>query len=276
MNFFQIAEFFRFYRDAVTKYQLHSPFVFELACAVVEDERWYYAFRDVEEIRQKMLQSDVVLNVEDFGSFNRSNTNEEGSVQKRSVRSITRRAGSSAGQGQMLFRLATHLQPRSMLELGTSVGIGAMYLASAVQEARYVSLEGSAEIAHVARMNLDWLGLLKNTEVREGPFEMTLAGALKDLQHLDLVFFDGNHRLEPTLRYFEECLPFAHEKTVFVFDDMHWSEEMAEVWERIKDHSRVTLTLDFFELSLAFIDPDFREKQHLSILPALWKPWRFF
>ncbi len=276
MNFFQIAEFFRFYRDAVTKYQLHSPFVFELACAVVEDERWYYAFRDVEEIRQKMLQSDVVLNVEDFGSFNRSNTNEEGSVQKRSVRSITRRAGSSAGQGQMLFRLATHLQPRSMLELGTSVGIGAMYLASAVQEARYVSLEGSAEIAHVARMNLDWLGLLKNTEVREGPFEMTLAGAQKDLQHLDLVFFDGNHRLEPTLRYFEECLPFAHEKTVFVFDDMHWSEEMAEVWERIKDHSRVTLTLDFFELSLAFIDPDFREKQHLSILPALWKPWRFF
>ncbi|MBC7778005.1 MAG: class I SAM-dependent methyltransferase [Phycisphaerae bacterium] len=283
MNLFQIAEFFRFYRAATTKYQLHSPFVFELACAVLEDERWFYAFRDVEEIRQKMLKSDVVLHVEDYGSGGGSSQSAVGAGQdplaatkKRSVRSIARRAGSSAGQGQMLFRLATHLQPHTMLELGTSVGIGAMYLASAVREARFVSLEGSSDTAHVARMNLDWLGLAKNTEVREGPFEETLTKALQDLQDLDFAFFDGNHRPEPTLHYFEECLAFAHEKTVFVFDDMHWSEGMAEAWEQIKNHSRVTLTLDFFELSLAFVDPDFREKQHFKILPARWKPWRFF
>ncbi|MDO8367989.1 MAG: class I SAM-dependent methyltransferase [Saprospiraceae bacterium] len=281
MNLFQTGDFFRFYRNAVTKYQLHSTFVFELACAVLDDERWFYAFRDVEALREKMLASDVELTVVDYGSGSRpfaAHAEQQASSKekKRSVRSVARQSGSSAGQGQMLFRVASHLQPGTILELGTSVGIGAMYLASARREARFISLEGSPEIAHIARMNLDWLGLTENTEVRVGHFQQTLSAALKDLKPLDFVFFDGNHRLEPTLRYFEDCLAFAHEKTVFVFDDMHWSTDMAAAWETIKNHPRVTLTLDFFELSLAFIDPNFREKQHFNILPARWKPWRFY
>lgn len=272
MNFFQIREFFRFYCKAVTKYQLHSPFVFDLACAVLEDKRWFYAFEDVEEMRQKMLSSDLAVEVLDYGS---GGSDTHRAVKERSIRSIARRAASSVGQGQLLFRLAQHLQPQTMLELGTSVGLGAMYLASAARDARFLTLEGSPEIAHVARTNLDWLGLAKNTELREGPFEQTLFPALRDLQKVDFVFFDGNHRPEPTLRYFEACLAFAHEKSVFVFDDVHWSEGMAKAWAQIKNHPQVTLTIDFFELSLAFADPDFREKQHLEILPARWKPWRF-
>ncbi len=271
MNFFQIGDFFRFYRTAVTKYQLHSPFVFELVCAVLEDKRWFYAFQDVEGLRQKMRASDVVLAVTDFGT----GQDKAGKEKMRSVRSIVRQAGSSPEQGQLLFRLANHLQPRTMLELGCSVGLGAMYLASAVREAQFLSLEGSPEIAQVARMNFDWLGLSDCVEVREGPFEQTLSTALSDLKRLDFVFFDGNHRPVPTLHYFEACLAFAHEKTVFVFDDVHWSKGMLDAWEQIKNHPRVTLSLDFFELSLVFIDPDFRIKQHINVVPASWKPWRF-
>lgn len=282
MNFFKISQFFRFYRAGITKYQLHSSFVFELACAVIEDKRWFYAFRDVEAMRYKMLASDVRLNVIDYGAGNLNAMESVGNGQhpivvgkKRSVRSIARLAGSSARQGRMLFRLAHYLQPRTMLELGTSVAIGAMYLASAAREARFCTLEGSPEIAQVARVNLECLGLEKNVEVTEGPFEQTLTTVLQDLKRLDFVFFDGNHRPAPTLQYFEACLAFSHDKTVFVFDDAHWSEGMSGAWEQIKCHHRVMLTLDFFELSLAFIDPGFKEKQHLQILPARWKPWRF-
>jgi len=270
MNFFQVGEFVRFFSAAVTKYQLHSLFVFELACAVLEDKRRYYAFSDVELMRQKMLASEVVLNVTDFG------IGQSTRPKKRSVRSMARLAGSSKEQGRMLFRMANHLGPKKMLELGTSVGIGAMYLSSAVRDAEFISLEGSPEVAHVARLNLEWLGLDKQASVREGPFEQQLLPALQTLQQLDLVFFDGNHRPEPTLGYFEACLAYSHEKTAFVFDDMHGSAGMAEAWEQLKDHPRVTLTIDFFELSMAFIDPDFREKQHIKIVPARWKPWRFF
>lgn len=269
MNFFQVREFLNFYRTAVTKYQLHSTFVYELACAALEDDRWYYAFRDVETLRQKMLSSDAALNVVDFGTGSTK-------ASKRSVSSIARRSASSKRQGQLLFRLANHLNPQTLLELGTSLGISTLYLASAVRESRIISIEGSPETAQVARLNLELLGLDPNVEVREGAFETQLGPALQDLKVLDWVFMDGNHQREATLLYFEKCLAVAHKKTVFVLDDTHWSAGMAEAWVQIQNHPRVTLTLDFFELSLVFIDPDFREKQHFKIVPARWKPWMFF
>jgi predicted O-methyltransferase YrrM len=110
--------------------------------------------------------------------------------------------------------------------------------------------------------------------VRTGPFEQTLDKALHDLGQVDLAYLDGNHRLEPTLEYFEKCLVHAHDETIIVLDDVHWSEGMTEAWRTIQAHPRVRMTLDLFDISIVFINPNIREKQHYSIVPYRWKPWR--
>jgi len=264
---FRLRQFFKFYSAAVTKYQLHSPFVYELAETVLDDKRWYYAFRDVEMLRGKMLSSDIVLNIRDFGT---------GEDRKEPLRKIVRRAASTTRQGRRLFRLANWANPHTMLELGTSVGIGSMYLISGAGAARMVSLEGCPETAHVARTNLELVGLQGKVDIRTGPFDQTLPPALEHLKEVDFVFFDGNHRTAPTLEYFEKCLQFAHKKTVFVLDDVHWSATMEAAWSQIQQHPRVTLSIDFFGLSLVFINPDFKQKQHLKIVPSSWKIWKFY
>ncbi len=274
MNIYLFRQFFQFYRSAVTKYQLHSPFVFDLATAVVEDTRWYYAFRDVELLREAALASDTVLEVTDYGTGG-SGSGEAPGRYSASVRQIVRKSSSTPDQGQGLFRLVNWARPHTILELGTSLGIGTSYLASAARTARLVSLEGCAACAETAKKHVEMLGL-HDIEVRQGPFEATLDPALAQLQPLDFVFIDGNHRCEPTLRYFEQCLAAAHEKTVFVFDDMHGSPAMTQAWEQIREHSRVTLTVDFFDLSVAFINPDFREKFHWKVIRSTWKPWMFW
>jgi hypothetical protein len=48
---------------------------------------------------------------------------------------------------------------------------------------------------------------------------------------------------------------------------------MEDAWSVIKNHPRVTLTVDLYDISLAFVNPAFREKQHFSIVPARWKFW---
>lgn len=270
MSLFQVRSFFRFYRSAWTKYQLHSPFVYDLACAALEDPRRYYAFTDIEILRQKMLESGAKVQILDFGTGARKNG---ASAYARSVRSVVRHAASSPAQGQMLFRLVQHFQPETLLELGGSLGISTLYLSAAAGNARVISLEGSPELARIARVNLEYLRQ-KHTEIKEGPFEQTLRPALESLGVLDFVYVDGNHRAEPTLEYFETCLAFAHDKTVFVFDDIHWSAEMELAWAQLRAHPRVRLTVDFYELSLVFIDPAFREVQHFQIVPQRWKPWR--
>ena len=263
----KVTQFLRFYWGAVTKYQLHSPVIAEVAQALLDDRRWYYAFRDVENIRKQMLRSKQRLDFTDFGAGQASGS--------KPLRQVVRQSASSGRQGRRLFRLAQWVQPKAMLELGTSVGLGSLYLALAARSARFITLEGCAACAAIARENLESLGL-QQVEVRSGEFGATLAPALAELNPLDLAYLDGNHRRVATLAYFEQCLAVAHPRSVFVFDDVYWSAEMTAAWSEIQNHPRVTATADFFDLSLAFITPGFREKQHFRIVPYWWKPWMFF
>lgn len=261
---FRVRQWIRFYRRAVTRYQVHSPFVFQLTEAVLEDRRFYYAFGEIEWIRRELLKSDAEADVVDFGT---------GKNRRRRVSEITRNAASAASQGRMLFRLANWLAPRTILELGTSVGIGTMYLRAGNLLATMISLEGCPQTISVARNNLNTLGLDRRTELVDGPFEETLIPALQKLESPDMVYIDGNHRKDPTVQYFETCLQYANNSTVFIFDDIHWSRDMEDAWSVIKNHPRVTLTVDLYDISLAFVNPAFREKQHFSIVPARWKFW---
>lgn len=265
--FFHLGQWWQFYRSARTKYQIHSPFVFELVMAVLEDQRFYYAFRDVEQLRAKMLRSDVVLQVQDYGTGNGGPTR---------LSSMVSRAASTPKQGRALFRLADWAKPATILEIGTSVGIGAAYLASGARQARMITLEGCPDTAAVARLNLEVLGLNQQVAVRTGPFEQTLPVAVQELGSLDLVFFDGNHRQEPTMQYFRLCAAHAHARSVFVFDDMHRSPEMVAAWQEIKQDSRVSLTVDLFGLSLAFFNPESGVRQHINVVPSRWKFWKVF
>ncbi|PJC61367.1 MAG: SAM-dependent methyltransferase, partial [Flavobacteriales bacterium CG_4_9_14_0_2_um_filter_32_27] len=70
------------------------------------------------------------------------------------------------------------------------------------------------------------------------------------------VFFDGNHTKNATLTYFNWCLEKANEQSVFVFDDIYWSEEMKCAWKEIKAHPKVTTTIDLFFLGIIFFNPD--------------------
>lgn len=267
---YRFRQFLRFYLAADTRYQVHSPFVFEFVREVLEDRRWFYAFDDVEAIRARMMNSTVALEVTDFGASGSGQT----VSQKKTLRHIARVAASSPAQGRRLFRLAQWLKPGHILELGTAVGVGTMYLASAARNARFITLEGSEACTHVARANLGILHLNHSVEVLHGPFKDTLSRALQSLGRVDLIFFDGHHRKTPTLTYFEQCLPYVHDRTVLVFDDIWWSPDMAEAWAQIRQHPRVTLSIDCYDLGFVFLNPDIREKQHFRLAPATWKPWK--
>jgi hypothetical protein len=48
------------------------------------------------------------------------------------------------------------------------------------------------------------------------------------------------------------CIEKAQEQTVFIFDDIHWSDEMEHAWEQIKADERVMITIDLFYIGLVF------------------------
>ena len=95
---------------------------------------------------------------------------------------------------------------------------------------------------------------MNNIDIVVGNIDKTLTQKLKEISSLDFVFFDANHRYEPTIRYFEQCLEKAHNGSCFVFDDIYWSDEMKQAWQYIKTHSSVSVSLDLFWVGIVFFN----------------------
>jgi predicted O-methyltransferase YrrM len=238
---------------------VHSPFVYDFIRKVLMDQRNFYSYDLIESCRKEMLQDNRVLNVEDFGAGSR--------LRKTNQRKVSEIAQSSLKPkkfGQLIFRIINYYAPENVLELGTSLGITTAYLASGNTKARVHTMEGSKEIARIARSNFEQLQL-SQIEVMVGNFDDILPSFLAAQNSLDFVFIDGNHRQEPTLRYFQQLLPKTHENSILIFDDIHWSAEMEAAWKEIQAHPQVMVTIDLFFIGLVFFRKEQKVKQHFSI-----------
>ena len=238
---------------------IHSPFVFDFVKNVLRDKKKYEHYAIIETARQKLLQQNGVIEVEDFGAGS--------SVIKTKKRKVSDIASSSlkpAKYAQLLYRIVKYYQPKTILELGTSFGITSSYLAAADPGAKLFTIEGSSAIAMIARKTFERTGLT-NVELLEGNFDSSLPSLLTRLNSIDLAFIDGNHRKEPTLDYFRQLLQHSNASTILIFDDIHWSKEMEEAWAEIQESQQVTLTIDLFFIGLVFVNPDFKMKQDFVI-----------
>jgi predicted O-methyltransferase YrrM len=239
---------------------IHSPFVFDLVVKVLNDKTSYSAYKEVEQQRSLLLGNETIITVEDFGAGSTKGLTKQRTVQQTASTSLKPKK-----YAQLLYRLVNYFQPEQVLELGTSLGITTAYLAKANASARVTSMEGSTAIAEIAMRQFDALQL-NNIKIVTGNFDETLQPVIeKTEQPFNFVFIDGNHRKEPTLRYFEQLLAKTNTDTIFVFDDIHWSKEMEEAWELIKQHPSVTLTIDLFFIGLVFLRKEQKEKEHFVV-----------
>ena len=238
---------------------MHSPFVFEFITKVLNDKTNYPEYEKVEALRDRLLNDHTIVEIEDFGAGSMM-----GKKNRRSISSIAKNAAKPKKFGQLLFRTIKYYQPKTILELGTSLGITTSYLTLAKPDARLITMEGSKEIADVAKRNFRNLDN-RNIEIIEGNFDNALSSVVGGLLTVDFAFIDGNHRQEPTERYFKELLAKTNNNSILVFDDIHWSGEMEAAWEAIKNNAAVSCSIDLFFIGIVFFRKEFKEKQHFAI-----------
>jgi predicted O-methyltransferase YrrM len=238
---------------------IHSPFVYDFVTKILNDKKEYSCYKEIESLRHKLLHDDTGINVEDFGAGSALIPSKQ-----RKIKDIARSSLKNKKFAQLLFRIAKYYQPENIIELGTSLGITTSYFANANKNAQIYTFEGSKEIAAVAQQNFNSLHLKNITQIW-GNFDETLAPALSNISSVDLAFIDGNHRKEPTLRYFDIFLKKSGNNSIFIFDDIHWSAGMEEAWRLIQGRGEVTLTIDLFFIGVVCFNKDFKVKQHFSI-----------
>ncbi len=246
MNLHSTIEYFKYcFLSAYWRgHRIHSPFVFNLVSEVINCQHPFYHFETIEQYRQQLLHTQQNIQCSDFGAGNHRN-------EQKKISNIAKRSAVQPKYGQLLSRLVHQSKPSTILELGSSLGIGSLYLNMAHPSARLVTLEGCPSCAEKARQALNKHNC-NNSSVIVGNFDQTLAQTLETIDCIDFAWFDGNHRIEPTLRYFEQCLAKAGNHSVFVFDDIHWSKQMSLAWQTIVQHPRITISIDLYQIGIVF------------------------
>jgi len=258
MVFNFISDYLKHRLTAKSRHGTHSPFVYKLTDEVIYDFNAKSDYKSIEAQRKKLFNDDSLIQVTDLGAGSHLNKN-----RTKKVKQIAKNALKNPRLAQLIYRLAKDNQPKSIIELGTCLGITSAYLSKACPEADVITIEGCPETAKVAYRNFQELEL-DNVELRVGNFDTLLPGVIEQEPRLDFVYVDGNHRKEATINYFNWCLPKVHEGSLLIFDDIYWSEGMKEAWEEIKRHPEVTVTVDLFWIGLVYFKKG-QAKEHFKI-----------
>ncbi len=212
------------------------------------------AVNKISVLRRKYLFDKRTIEVEDRGAGPGSLPTD-----KRRVSNITRNTWHSKKHRLLHYRLIKHTEASVIVELGTSFGFTASLFAMAAPKAKVYTIEGCRNTAIMATTTFERLNL-KNVILKIGEFDQELDRLLKVITHIDYVFIDGNHRMVPTFNYFLKLLPYTGQKSIFVFDDIHWSEEMNDAWKEILKHPQVTLSIELYNTGILFFDQQFSKR----------------
>jgi predicted O-methyltransferase YrrM len=238
------------------EHSLHSPFLFDLHQALKANNATPRQ-QEFEVIRKKLLKEHTAIVLKDYGAGSR--------VLKTNTRKISSIASSSLSSAVWCRRLAAlveKMQAKSIIELGTSLGIMSLYLANAAPTGQLYSFEGDTQIASIAKRNFETANQI-NIHLIEGNIDQTLPDFIAHHPPADFYLMDANHTYKATMRYFDLIIKCASANAIIVLDDIHWSKGMHQAWNQIKSHPKVHLSIDAYKVGILFLDAPFDQHQEI-------------
>lgn len=253
-----IKSYLHFLWNSTNQHGVHSPFVFDLVTKCFYDKTKHPEYFILKNYRKSLLENKNFIEVTDFGAGSRVFKSN-----KRQISKIAKTAGISTKRAELLFRIVSYFQPENILEIGTSLGLATSALSLGNSKTYIQSLEGCTNTLSIGEYTFNSFFPDFNVEFINVEFTEFLKEC-SSKSEWSLIYFDGNHSKQATLDYFELLLPTITNETVWIFDDIHWSKDMEKAWETIKNHPKVTVTIDTFQWGIVFFRTE-QEKEHFII-----------
>jgi predicted O-methyltransferase YrrM len=146
----------------------------------------------------------------------------------------------SARMGCLFTWLVLRRKPSVVVEFGTAFGTSGMYWLSGLETTRSGKLftfEPNREWAAIARENLR--AISTRFDLTEGTFEDNVEGKLGDGPSIDIAFIDAIHTSAFVLPQFKLVLQHLKPGGLVLFDDVDFSDDMADCWRQVAQDDRV-------------------------------------
>jgi len=248
-------EYIKYRWNAKGRHGIHSPFVFDLLdkCLKIPFDR-----EDNENLNDLFtaLKTDSrFIEIEDFGAGSKKLT------KYRAVPKIFKTSSSKGKYGKLLYQLARFHQFKNVLEFGTSLGVGTCYLQLGNPKSRITTIEACSNTHELALESFKMLELEHIASIRS-TFDEFLSD--KPETQYDLIYIDGHHDGNALLRYMDELKRNKHDETIFILDDIRWSNSMYKAWNEIVSSDDYHVTIDFFRFGIA-VPRKHQVKEHFTL-----------
>lgn len=250
---FQIKSYLKFLWRSKNEHAVHSPFVFSLVTKCFYDYRSKPEYSILKKYQKSLLENKNLIEVTDFDACFKVFKSNKNQIAKNATTSKI-----SSKRTELLYRVAHYFEPHKILEVGTSFGLVTSALAFGAPKAKVITIGSCSQRADVTKNQLQKFGC-NNVEniVSEFSNYLSLIARNSELTSFNLIYFDRNHSKKVTLEYFELLLSTIDNDSVWIFDGIHCSTEREETWETIKNHPKVKITIDIFQMGFVF----FRREQ---------------
>jgi predicted O-methyltransferase YrrM len=224
--------------------------VYDLVTNVIEETSDFYAYHDISLVRLQLLQNERFIQ---YGK------------KRITVKKALQRYGITTKEGKFLFRIANHFKPRTILSVGSSMGLVPLCLTRYDSTVRCITLECEPDLAEIA-------GQILNKEknpalsIQTGAYQELLPDSIVELQQIDCVFIGKDVSVNDWDTVFEQCESFIHDSTFLVLAGIRSSNEKKYYWTQFRQHPSVTVAIDLFDLGLLFFQPKLHKQIYKTIL----------
>lgn len=260
-----VARYISYYLASKTLNSIHSPSIYELINETLEDERTYYAFRELEALRRHLLAREESIEIVDLGAGSLVSKQN-----KRQIGEIAKTALSPPEKAKFLFKLSKHIQPEHILEFGTSLGLSALYMHKGCSSAKLTTIEGDPSIARLAQQY--FIAEKADIKLINNSFDNALVKSDILNSTYELIYIDGNHTEAATEKYVSAVYNNLSDGGIIILDDIYWSAGMMKVWKSLSVDQRFAFSVDLFDYGLLIKNQSHKQHEAFTIIKRKKKP----
>lgn len=235
-----VFEYINYKRIAKGRHGIHSPFVYDLV-----DKAFKIVLQKTDsmlltETFKSLKQNRKIVTIKDFGAGSHKLGSE------RSIRQIFKISSSVGHYGNILYQLSNYFKPKHILELGTSLGIGTLHFHLGNPKSKITTIEACPETLNFTK------DFLKDKVSNVNFIESTFSDFLNQIsvEKYDLIFVDGHHNGKATIDYMQRLEKHSHNETIFILDDIRWSDGMFEAWNTLRKSDKYNVSIDLFRMGI--------------------------
>ena len=231
--------YLKFLYYSKNQYSVHSPFVYQFLTKGLYPKFNQTNFKPFLELRKQLLKNSKIT-----------------------ISQFTKTASISPKKAKILFKIIQYFQPKTILELGTCMGLGTTAMQLASKTAKITTVESYKNMGKIAQENFDSQNF-KNIKIYHSACDKFLKNQIENTI-FDVIYINRNRINPTTLDYFTVLINHISNDSFMILEDIHCSQDQKKTWIEIKNHEKVTVSIDLFYFGLIFFRKE-QKKQHFIL-----------